>query len=258
VVRKVVLVVEYDGTRYCGFQLQRNVPTIQAELEHALLKLVGERVRIVAASRTDAGVHAKGQVVSFRTDKTFPPKIWIKALNFYLPQDIAVKAAYEVDNSFNVRRDALSREYHYHILNGFTRSLLRRGVALFIPQLLDIEAMNRACQVLIGEHDFAPFSPSMERGTVRTIYKAEVHQEKDLVIFVIEASSFLPHQVRHIMGSLIRVGLGKTEVETFWKLARSNQSGIIGPAAPAYSLCLVKINYPDFPTGEQWNENLQP
>jgi tRNA pseudouridine38-40 synthase len=208
-------------------------------------------VRITAASRTDAGVHATGQMVSFRADKTFSPEIWIKALNFYLPQDIAVKAAYEVDNSFNVRHDALSREYHYHILNGFTRSPLRRGVTLFIPQPLDIEAMNHACQVLIGEHDFAPFSPSMGRGTVRTIYKAEVHKEKDLVIFVIEASSFLPHQVRHTMGSLIRVGLGKTEVETFWKLARSKQSGIMGPATPAYGLCLVKVNYPDFSTGGQ-------
>ncbi len=227
--------------------------TIQGELERALGKLVGE-IHLTAASRTDAGVHAKGQVVSFRTTKILPSEVWIKALNFYLPQDIAVKAAYEVDDNFNVRRDALSREYYYWILNGPCRSPLWRRFTFFVPKVLDIEAMNDACHLIVGEHDFAPFSPGGGEGTVRTIYKAEVYAENDLATFSVVANSFLPHQVRHTIGSLIRVGLGKMDIDTFGKLVSSGQRGIMGPAAPARGLYLAKVNYPNFPPKR--NENL--
>ena len=239
--------MEYDGTKYHGSQYQANALTIQGEIEHALYKLAGEKIRIATASRTDAGVHAKGQVVSFKTKPAFPTQTWIKALNFYLPLDIAVKAAYEVDNGFDVRRDALSREYRYYILNSFTRSPLMQGFAYFVPQPLDIEAMNRACQVLPGEHDFAPFSSVVSGRTIREVYKAEVDKKEDLVRFDIVASSFLPHQVRNTIGGLIEVGLGKMEVETFWELARSGKAGAIGPTAPAHGLYLMKVNYANFP-----------
>jgi len=129
---KIVLIMEYDGTRYHGLQLQTNLPTIQGEIEKALWKLTGERIRVMAASRTDAGVHAKGQVVSFRTKSPLPPQTFVNGLNYYLPGDIAIKAAYRVDDSFNVRRDAISREYNYYILNSVTRSPIREG---FICQL---------------------------------------------------------------------------------------------------------------------------
>jgi tRNA pseudouridine38-40 synthase len=148
---------------------------------------------------------------------------------------------------FDVRRDALSREYHYYILNRFTRSPLMQGFVHFVSQPLDIEAMNRACQILIGEHDFAPFSSPTGKQTVRTVYKAEVGKKGDLVIFYMVANSFLPHQVRNTMGGLIKVGLGKIKPETFWELANSKQAGVVGPAAPGHGLCLVKINYADFP-----------
>lgn len=246
-VTRIILTVEYDGTKYHGSQYQANAITIQGEIEHALYKLTGETVRIATSSRTDAGVHAKGQVVSFMTKSAFSFQTWIKALNFYLPLDIAVKSAYRVDIDFDVRRDALSREYRYYILNSFTRSPLMQRFAYFIPQPLDIEAMNRACQVLPGEHDFAPFSSMVSGRTVREVYKAEVDKREDLVRFDMVASSFLPHQVRNTIGGLIGVGLGRMEIETFWGLARSGKAGAIGPTVPAHGLYLMKVNYANFP-----------
>ena len=129
---KIVLIMEYDGKHYHGFQLQATLPTIQEEVEKALRKLTGEKTRVMSASRTDAGVHAKGQVVSFRTKSPLPPQTFVNGLNYYLPEDVAVKAAYRVDDSFNVRRDAVSREYNYYILNSLTRSPLRENFSLVL------------------------------------------------------------------------------------------------------------------------------
>ena len=247
VLTKIALIVEYDGTGYHGFQLQGNMPTIQGELEKALGKLTQERIRVIAASRTDAGVHAKGQVVSFRTESPLPPKTFIKGLNYYLPQDIAVKAAYRVGESFNVRRSALSREYNYYILNSSTPSPTRRGFTYLVTGYLDIEAMNEACQALMGEHDFASFASRIGieiKNTVRTVYKAESQKKDELVIFNIVANSFLPHQVRNTIGALIRVGLGKMTVNEFCSIIGTKKSGLAGPTAPAHGLCLMRINYP--------------
>lgn len=240
-----MLIVEYDGTRYHGSQFQENGCTIQGEIERALYKLMGEKTRIAAASRTDAGVHAKGQVVSFDTQSSLPLETYVRALNHYMPRDIAVSVAYEVKGNFDVRRDALRRAYRYHILNRATRSPLTDKYAYLVTRSLDIDAMNRACQALVGEHDFAPFSSRIEGSTVRTVYRAEVSRQKSMVMFDMEASSFLLHQVRNTVGGLVNVGLGKIEVETFRELAYSGQSGVIGPTAPAHGLCLMKVNYAD-------------
>ena len=252
---KIALIIEYDGSRYYGSQFQLNAPTIQGEVEKALKKLTGEAIRIVIASRTDAGVHAKGQVISFRTRSAFPPEVWVKALNFYLPMDIAVKAAHQVSEEFDARRDALKRVYQYYILNDFTRSPLMGRFAYFFPKPLDIEAMREASKVLIGEHDLAPFS-SLEENTRRTIYKAEITRKDSLVVFEMAANSFLPHQVRNTVGGLIKVGSRKMAVEEFHRLARSGKVGVIGPSAPVHGLCLVRVEYPDplLPLGK--NENL--
>lgn len=147
---KYILVVEYDGTRYYGFQWQAGLPTIQSELEQAMRRFCGQSSRIMAASRTDAGVHARGQVVSFWAKSNLSPVTIVKALNYYLPRDIAVKAAYIADGDFNVRRDALSREYHYHILNRNTRSPFSQRFAFFSPRILDIKVMSEACQFYPG------------------------------------------------------------------------------------------------------------
>lgn len=255
---KVVLIVEYDGAHYHGFQLQAGVPTIQGEIEKALEKLTGDKTRVIAASRTDAGVHARGQVVSFRTKSSHSLQTFVKGMNYYLPKDIAVKTAHRVRDSFNVRRSAVSREYNYYMLNSSVRSPLREGYSYLVPGNLDISAMNRACQLLLGEHDFASFATSMGvelRSTVRRVYKAEVRREGELVIFNIVANSFLAHQVRNTIGALIKVGLGNMSDDEFYGIMIAKKMGLAGPTAPACGLCLMQVNY-QRPLEEENDENI--
>jgi len=240
------LLIEYDGTQYHGFQWQAGLPTIQSELEQAIRRFCGQSSRVMAASRTDAGVHAKGQVVGFWAKSTLDTKTLVRAMNYYLPGDIAVKAAYRASDDLNVRRDALSREYRYHILNSDTRSPLSRRFALFVPKVLDIEAMNEACELMPGEHDFASFASSLDdnRSTLRNVYEAEIEKKEEFTVFRIVANSFLPHQVRSTVGLLIRLGLGKVGVEDFHDIMEAKSLGLAGPVSPACGLCLEKINYP--------------
>lgn len=243
---KIVLVVEYDGRNYHGFQWQSNLPTIQAELERAIKELTGESSRVIAASRTDTGVHARGQVVSFRTKSVLSPQTFVRALNYYLPRDIAVKGACKVSMDFDVRRDAVSREYDYYILNSSTRSPLFEGFAYFVPKRLNIKVMNKTCKFLEGEHDFASFATALGklRSTMRTVYEAKVTKEDEMVTYHMTANSFLPHQVRNTVGLLIRIGLGKVGLEEFQKIMEAKRLGLAGPTAPARGLCLTKVNYP--------------
>ncbi len=244
----VALILEYDGSNYHGSQWQANAPTIQGEIEKALKKLTGERTRIKAASRTDAGVHARGQVVSFRTGSALPLKSFVDGLNHYLPRDIAVKEAHRLDDSFDVRRSAISREYKYYILNSPTRSPMRQGFSCRVDGNLDIESMNRACQALVGKHDFTSFVSSAEtarrKRTVRNVFKAEITRDGDMIVLEIVANSFLPHQVRNTAGSLIKVGQGKMTVDEFSSLVEAKTPGLAGPTAPADGLCLMRVNYP--------------
>jgi len=243
---KIVLILEYDGTRYHGLQLQAGLPTIQGEIEKALWKLTGERTRVVAASRTDAGVHARGQVVSFRAGSPHSPRTFVNGLNYYLPRDIAVKAAHRVGDSFNVRRHAVSREYNYYILNSLTRSPLGEGFSYLVSGRLEIEAMNQVCQALVGEHDFASFVNNNEvaaKSTVRKVYRAEMRKDGEFVIFNMVANSFLMHQVRNTVGTLIRVGLGKMSREEFYGILEAEKPGLAWPTAPARGLCLMQVNY---------------
>jgi len=244
---RIVLVLEYDGTRYHGSQLQANAPTIQGEIEKALQKLTGERIRVKAASRTDAGVHAEGQVVSFRTRSTLPLKAFVEGMNYYLPRDIAVKEAFGVDDAFDVRRGALSREYRYYILNSPTRSPMRQGFSYRVNGKLDVKAMQQACQALVGKHDFASFVSSPEaakKSTVRNVHKAEIEQDGDMIVLDMVANSFLPHQVRNTVGSLIKVGQGRITVDEFYSMVEAKSPGLAGPTAPAGGLCLMQVNYP--------------
>jgi tRNA pseudouridine38-40 synthase len=254
---KILLIMEYDGRRYHGFQWQNGQPSIQKEIEKAIERLTGERRRVMAASRTDAGVHALGQVVSFRTGSSLPVDTFISGLNHYLPDDIAVKAAYRIDDNFNVRRDALSREYSYYILNSPTRSPVRSAFSHLVANPLDIEAMNRAAQALIGEHDFASFASSNgiePKSTVRRVLRAEIERDGEMVIFHMAANSFLTHQVRNTVGALIRVGLGKMSASQFRGILEAREPALAGPTAPAGGLYLNRVNYPH-PWGEL-NENL--
>ncbi len=251
--RKIVLIIEYEGTRYHGFQLQGKKPTIQKALEAALLSLTGDNIRVVTASRTDAGVHARAQVVSFRTTSQHPPETFMKGLNYYLPDDIAVKNAYRVRNDFDVRRQAVSREYDYLILNSQTRSPLRDRFCYLVPGELDEAAMNEAAGLLLGTHDFASFVNNKEaalKSTVRNMYRAEVRREDDLVIVNIVANSFLMHQVRNTVGSLLRLGRGKISREEFRDILEVKEPGKAWPTAPARGLSLIRVNYKN-PVGEE-------
>jgi tRNA pseudouridine38-40 synthase len=242
---KFILLIEYDGTQYHGFQWQVGLPTIQNELEQAIRRFCGQSSRVMAASRTDAGVHAKGQVVSFWAKSALSTMTLVRALNYYLPGDIAVKAAYRASDDFNVRRDALSREYNYYILNSNTRSPFSQRFALFVPKMLDIEAMNKACQLIQGEHDFASFASSLDdsRSTLRNVYEAGTEKKGNFTVFRIVANSFLPHQVRSTVGLLIRLGLGKLDIEGFHDIMEARSLGLAGPLSPACGLCLEKVNY---------------
>jgi tRNA pseudouridine38-40 synthase len=247
---KILLVMEYDGSRYHGFQWQDGLPSIQGEVEKALTKLTGERRRVMSASRTDAGVHAEGQVVSFRTASALSTDNFVGGLNHYLPSDIAVKAAYKIKDSFNVRREAVSREYSYYILSSSTRSPIREGFSYLVPGELDIEAMNQACELLVGEHDFASFAArngATVKSTVRRVFRAEVTREGDLVTFNISANSFLLHQVRNTIGALIRVGQGKMTIDEFKSILGARELALAGPTAPACGLCLNRVNYAEPP-----------
>ncbi len=242
----IVLVVEYNGSNYHGSQLQRNAPTIQGELEKALHKLTEKKIRIKAASRTDAGVHARGQVVSFHTDAARPLSAYVDGLNHYLPPDIAVRAAYPANDSLDVRRHAVSREYRYTILNRATRSPLRRDTTCLLGGKLNLSAMRRACRALVGRHDFASFVSSPEaaaRCTVRQVHKAEIKREGDTIVFDMVANAFLTHQVRNTVGALLRVGQGKMTPAEFGELVTAKTPGLAGPTAPAGGLCLERVNY---------------
>jgi tRNA pseudouridine38-40 synthase len=191
-------------------------------------------------------VHAKGQVVSFWARSTLDTATLVRALNYYLPEDIAVKAAYRAGDEFNVRRDALSREYRYYILTSNTRSPFSRRFALFMPKTLDTQMMNEACQLLKGEHDFASFASSLDdgRSTLRNVYEASIEKEGSFAVFRIVANSFLPHQVRSTVGLLVRLGLGKIGIEDFRDIMEARSLGLAGPVSPACGLCLKKVNYP--------------
>ena len=246
--KRLALVLEYDGTNYFGFQWQANAPSIQGALENALEKLTGEQVRVLGSSRTDTGVHARGQVVSFKTSSSLPMEAFVNGLNYHLPQDIAVKSAYQVNDNFLVRSMSVSREYGYYILNSQTRSPMTSRFAYRVAGELNVEAMNRACQALVGIHDFASFASDIsdepEMSTVREVYQAKVERDGDVIVFNIVANAFIRHQIRSAAGALVQVGLNKLSEAEFVSILEAKKIGLAGPTLPACGLCLMRVNYP--------------
>ncbi len=244
--QRLMLVVEYNGTAYAGSQRQAAEPSIQSCLEGAISKLTGTEVTISLAGRTDAGVHARNQVISFKTTSDLPIRAFVHGLNRHLPPDIAVRSARVVADSFDPRRQALRREYEYIILNRDTRSPLWQNLSYHLPGALDIDLMNEAAAFLIGEHDFASFACGLDddsKSTVRHIYEARFRQENDLVIFRIVGNAFLPHQVRTTVGTIIRVGQEKLTAAHFKSILEAGQPGLAGPTVPACGLYLNNITY---------------
>lgn len=244
----LALVVEYDGTNYFGFQWQAGAPTIQSELEKALAKLTGEHIRVAASSRTDTGVHAQGQVIAFKTGSSLPVEVFVGGMNYHLPEDIAVKSAHRVNDSFLVRNMAVSREYRYTILNCETRSPIVARFAHRVAVELDVAAMDCVAQKLVGTHDFASFASNIgdepEKSTIRNVYQAKVKREGDIITFDITANAFIRHQIRSTAGALAQVGSHKMTEAEFIGLLGAKKPGSAGPTLPACGLCLVRVNYP--------------
>ncbi len=248
--RRIALVVEYEGTAYAGSQYQKDARTVQGELEKALKRLTGKAIRMALAGRTDAGVHAKGQVAAFLTTVPYEAGVFRRALNSHLPQDIAVRSAWDVALSFDVRRHARRRWYRYRIYNGQSRRPLFRNQCWHVPEPLDVEAMREAAHHLLGRQDFAALAaPAGGRSTVRTVHWAEVRRCRCWVLFDIEADAFLPQQVRRTVGALVRVGQRKESAEGFRRLLAGAQPGAATFAAPAAGLCLMAVKYEDVDLG---------
>ncbi len=249
---RLALVVEYEGTVYSGFQYQPNAPSIQEELEKAVAKLTREKVRVSGAGRTDAGVHARGQVVAFDTSAPYGPDQFVSALNHHLPADIAVRDAYEVHDTFDPRRMAKSRRYAYTILRAAVRSPLRRLNTYRISSSLDVGEMREAARRFVGVHDFGRFSgplESPEASTVREIFDTGVRELGDRIEFHVEGNAFLPHQVRRMAGSLVDVGLGRLTITDVEKMVEGVETMATARSLPARGLCLEEVKYAGFPPG---------
>ncbi len=244
--RRIALLVEYDGTEFAGSQAQLRQRTVQDVIEHALASFTGERQRVRFAGRTDAGVHALGQVVTLDTQTAHAPARFIEAVNRYLPFDVAVRAACEVLMAFDPRRSASSRLYRYAIEDGRPRSPLTRRTAWQIKAPLDAEAMARAAETLPrSATDWSAFAGRVpaDRSTVRTLTACEVLRcEPYRIVVQMEAQAFLPHQVRRTVGALVEVGVGRLTVEAFARLLDGTPSSA-GPSAPAQGLTLVAVRY---------------
>ncbi|MGE0060116.1 MAG: tRNA pseudouridine(38-40) synthase TruA [Dehalococcoidia bacterium] len=243
--RRIVLLLEYDGGRFAGSQLQKNALTVQAVLEQAIERATSASSRAAFAGRTDAGTHARGQVASFVTESRLGPETLVRALNAWLPEDVVVRAAAEAHADLDVRRHANRRSYRYVIRTGSVRPALDRRRAWYVSGDLDVAAMNEAASRLLGVHDFAAFAGPMERAdasTVRHLYCLTVRRQGDDVILDAEASSFLPHQVRRFAGALVEVGRGRLSVDSFEKLLQGPPASA-GPVAPAHGLCLMRVDY---------------
>ena len=248
---RIALLVEYSGTNYAGFQLQSNKITVQGELESALLKLTGSFVRIYGASRTDSGAHASGQVVSFTHATALDSQTFISGLNYYLPHDIKIKAAREVDLDFSPRHDALSRTYEYNVLTTKTPSPLLHYRAFHFPFSIDIGLIREASNVLIGIRDFRPFTNVPDDvTTIRRIDSLDVTASDQMLTFTVTGNAFLPRQIRRMVGLLLDVGKGTTSVTSFKSIASAENCLQARPTAPAHGLYLTNVCYADWESSQ--------
>jgi tRNA pseudouridine38-40 synthase len=244
-IRRYRATVEYDGTDFHGFQRQaQGERTVQATLEDAILAVSQQPARIIGAGRTDAGVHARGQVISFDLEWRHGQEALGRAINANLPSDIVVRNVVAVEQGFHPRFDARQRTYQYFINNQSVRSPLLRRVAWHRPRPLDLAAMNDASSLLVGEHDLAAFgTPPVGSNTMRHVYRAQWRRQEGLAIFTIEANAFLYRMVRSLVGSLCLVGEGQWSVDEFARVLAAADRSLAGPTAPPLGLILWSVSY---------------
>jgi tRNA pseudouridine38-40 synthase len=244
--RNIRLLLEYDGTGYHGWQRQLDAVTIQGVLEAAVARLTQAEVSIIGSGRTDAGVHARGQVANFRTDSAIPLKAFHQGLNSLLPKDIAVLEASEAEPVFHARKSARAKTYEYRILNRPNRSPLNHHYAWWIAPCLDLGAMAGAAAGLMGEHDFTAFraSGSDNLNPVRRVLAAEWrHEPGGWLSFTITATGFLRGMVRSLVGTMVEAGRDKAPATILAELLASGARHLAGPTAPPQGLYLVEVFY---------------
>lgn len=242
------LEIEYDGTGYCGWQLQsrnKHKKSIQEVLEKTLQKILQEKIKLIGAGRTDAGVHALAQVANFKTKSNIALDRLQRALNGLLPDDIAVSRLEEVNPGFHSRFDASSKVYRYIILNRSYPSAFLRKRVYFCPYPLNIKLMQEESKVLLGRHNFKAFQAAdkIERDALKTIKKLDISRDKDLIYIDIEADGFLYNMVRNIVGTLIEIGRGKLKKRELKKILLAKDRRFAGPTVPAKGLCLLEVKY---------------
>jgi tRNA pseudouridine38-40 synthase len=244
--RNIRLTLEYDGTRYHGWQRQKNALSIQEVIETALGRLTGEAIRLIGSGRTDAGVHALGQVANFATRSTVPRRAFLHGLNSLLPMDIAVLEAEEVPLTFHARYAALAKTYEYRILNRPVRSPLHHLHAWWLAGPLDVAAMQQAIAILPGEHDFVAFRAAGSRPgqTLRRVREAAWHsQPEGWLHLTITANGFLRGMVRSLVGTMVEIGKGKYPPGYLSEVLEKRDRRLAGPTAPPQGLYLVRVEY---------------
>jgi tRNA pseudouridine38-40 synthase len=244
--RKIRLTIQYDGADYHGWQIQPGRRTIQGQLSDAVTNLVGRKITVHGASRTDAGVSSLGQVGVFEiVNCPIPTENFKQAINDRLPDDIVITEAVEATRDFDVIGGAKSKLYRYTIYNGANRPVLDVRHCWHIPANLDVEDMQRAANYLVGEHDFKSFASSKDNRetTVRTIFRCEVTGKNEWIYVDVGGDGFLYNMVRNIVGSLVEVGIGRWPADKMKTVLEACDRTAAGPIAPAQGLCLLKIDY---------------
>ncbi|MCL1904117.1 MAG: tRNA pseudouridine(38-40) synthase TruA [Oscillospiraceae bacterium] len=259
-IRNLKVNISYNGAAYHGFQRQANAITVQEVAENALSKLLGEKVTIIGCSRTDAGVHAKSFCFNVRTSSVIPCAGFVKGLNALLPRDIAVNTCQEVDDGFHARYSAKSKEYSYLIYNGNVRDVFMQGLAYFYPHKLNIEIMEKASALFIGEHDFSSYckaeslkiTKSKKRGTIRKIQDIQLSFVNRQLSIVISGDGFLHNMVRIIAGTLIYVSEGKRNLDDIRRSLNEGDRALAGITLPPDGLYLNKVKYDSKYDAKKW------
>ena len=242
---RVKLLVSYDGTEYSGWQVQPNAISIQENVEKAVLLATGEKVRVTGSGRTDAGVHAQGQIAHFDTNSSIPADKFFKALNVHLPRDIRVIKSESAPSDFHACNNAKKKTYEYSFYISSVEQPLKERYAVKLDKLPDIDKMKECAKSFIGEHDFKGFcaSGSSAKTTVRTIYNLDVTSDGQTLTFSVTGNGFLYNMVRILVGTLIDVGNGKTEIEQVKEMIKTGERKLGGKTLPAKGLCLKNVEY---------------
>jgi tRNA pseudouridine38-40 synthase len=242
--RNIRLNLSFDGTAYCGWQIQKNQSTIQGTVSEAISRITGERIRLTGSGRTDAGTHARSLIANFLTHSPIDPARLAAALNRILPRDIRVLSARYVPVAFHARRDAEAKIYRYQIYLGAIQPPHLRREFFHFPYPVDFRKMEEAANNFIGEHDFASFSKSPPLpNTIRTIFRCELKKHGRCLILTVEGNGFLHHMVRNMAGTLLEVGRGSMRLHEFQELFVKRDRKFAGFTAPAHGLILLKVKY---------------